>query len=262
MRILLWTLLLLAMPQCVWATACGDSLPKIIRNAYPQAIPTERGYRLPEDHKPHVMTGRDILREEVACAPWPVHRGWTLVAVRLRQAQTDPDIVSADLDVLVVETRSGKILYRLFERNGAETAMSVMDGLDIDTTAWRLNSNVTAFGVMLSQVRDSERLPYRLRTLKLYVVEGDELRRVLADFHVGMERGEKRGACDAWFETHVLTLSRGESASNGMWDWLAHTAVTRRTSTMAGGECRTTEEVRPIRTSKLSYRGRQYYLED
>ena len=241
--------LLLALPQSVWA-ACGVALPDILRNAYPGIVQTAQGYALPEDR---------ILREEIACAAWPAHPGWTLLAVRFRQPSADPDVIPADLDVLVVDTASRKLLYRLYERGGAESVMADMDGIGIDVTPYPLDASTTAFGVLLSRKRDSAKQPYRLRTLKWYVVEGGALRRVLSDFNVEMQRGEQKDACTGWFETHAVTLSPGSGSHGGMQDWNVRTEVKRRTRARVEGKCDTREEAPQVTTGTLTYRGRQYH---
>ncbi len=247
----LWLALLLALPEPVFA-ACGKALPDILRNAYPGIVPTAQGYALPEDR---------ILREEIACAAWPAHPGWTLLAVRFRQPSDDPDVTPADLDVLVVDTASRKVLYRLYERGGAESVMAEMDSIGIDATPYPLDATTTAFGVVLSRVRDSARQPYRLRTLKWYVVEDGALRRVLSDFNIEMQRGERKDACMGWFETHVVALSPGNGSHGGMQDWSVRTEVRRSTNALVDGKCGTREESPRVTIEALTYRGRQYHLD-
>jgi hypothetical protein len=255
----LWCLAVL--PASAWA-ACGIPLPALVRNAYPGAVAKAGGYELPEDQSARSRRQRTLRPEDVTCAVWPSHPAMTLAAVRFRPGAQDVDQERADLDVLVLETGSGRVLHRLFQRGGADWASARADTLAIDTTPYRLNSKVTAFGVLMSHVTDSVSAPYSLTTLQLYVIENGALRRVLSDFHTAMQRGESKGACDGWFETHTVSLSRGQSASNGMWDWLVTTQVARSTRSRKGNTCESRQEPVVSETAKLSYRGRQYYLED
>lgn len=262
MRGLLWVMLwcLAALPASAGA-ACGIALPILVRNAYPGAVAKAGGFELPQDPSAR-RRQRTLLPDDVACAVWPSHPAMTLAAVRFRQGPRDVYPENADLDVLVLESGSGRVLHRLSERSGAEWASTRADTLTIDTTPYRLNSNLTAFGVVMSHATESTSAPYSLTTLQLYVIEDGTLRRVLSDFHTAMQRGQSKGACDGWFETHTVSLSRGQSASNGMWDWIVTTQVARSTRSPAGNACATHEEPISRQTTKLSYRGRQYYLED
>ena len=262
MRGWLWVMLCLALFPASAGAACGIALPTLVRNAYPGAVAKAGGYELPQDPSARSPRQRTVRPEDVTCAVWPSHPAMTLAAVRFRQGPQDVYPEDADLDVLVLDTRSSRVLHRLFERSGAEWASLRADSIAIDTTSYRLNSNLTAFGMLMSHATDSVRAPYSLTTLQLYVIENGVLRRVLSDFHTAMQRGESKGACDGWFETHTVSLSRGQSASNGMWDWLVTTQVARSTRSPKGDACESREEPIVRETTKLSYRGRQYYLED
>ena len=241
---------------------CGDDAKALLSRAYPTAQPSSNGRQLLLDGHVSIDLSPNSFNSPhgVVCKIWPAQPDLMLVAVPLIDTKQSGDGQNfGDLDLLVVDAKSGEVSQRLRQPRLMEDDAVAIDQIEFDTAAYRLRPDVLAFGLRIDMRNGSQIVQYSETTLRLYAIIGGELRAVLDGIVVSMERGENEGGCTVEDESNAVTLSMDEAVRNGFRGIIAtqrHSVDRSRPD--KNGECITKPGRKSSRVFSLSYDGKHY----
>lgn len=210
---------------------------------------------------------RTLDSERAACKAWPAFLGRYIVVLPLPRPSTSPGVTEFDLDVVVVQqadngnTERARIASRLFEpRALLEDAVRISD-IQIDTARYLLAPDTRAFGLRVRHRGNSRANPYANEELRLYVPQGEQLRKVLDGLETTRERGEWDMAdCAGKFEQLRTSVAVSRAVGkHGYADLLlGQTRVASHVTPSLEGGC--VEQEQPARFTSLTlpYDGTRY----
>lgn len=215
---------------------CGDKLVDILRNAYPDAMfgtkvvgsasaaGDENGFDLPAGQPIHVRVPGGI-----ACKVWPAEPGLTLVGVSLEHRSSSWEEQDADLEILVVDTTTSEVRYRLMEPGmmNSDAYRTSLGGFD--TGRYVFSPSVLAFGVRTRSVAGGYAHGSDVEMLRLYAIAGNRLVRVLDELIIALQNeagkemsdGPHKNSCGDREEIK-RTISMSPEAHGGFQDILVH----------------------------------------
>jgi len=251
-------------PASAEASRCGNDAKAMLGRAYPTAQPSSNGRKLLLDgHVSIDLAPNDSDSPQgVACKTWPAQPDLMLVAVPLIDTKQSGNGQNfGDLDLLVVDVKTGDIRQRLRQPGLMADDAVAISRIELDTAAYRLKSDVLAFGLRIDMRNGSQIVQYSETTLRLYAVIDGQLRAVLDGVVVSMHRAEIEDNCPAEDESSAVTLAMDGAVRNGFRGIIA----TQRRSVDKSrpgkdGECVTKPGRRSSRAFSLSYDGRQYLV--
>lgn len=234
---------------------CGD-IDAIVRQSYPGA--TWQGERTLKvrDRTITLPSPSSINPHAIICRRWRGRPGLVLVAVPLI-AQVGIDSTIGDLDVLVVDERTGKTRHRLRVPHAMDDDAVRLSGISFDTAPYRLAPDRLAFGVRREWTGSSRPNPFMETTLSLYEARGAALSPVLDDLIVQRSQGEWDTSCagDSILTERIVRMIPGRHGQ----DISVLERVTHSTSRAAqSGDCSTTDQAVAPRTIRLSFDGDRY----
>ncbi|MBT2747941.1 MULTISPECIES: hypothetical protein [unclassified Lysobacter] len=238
------------------AADCDERVYDLLKAAYPGAA-DETG-----DNGEFLRTAgknaRWIKADEVACRVWPASPDKTLLAVRLRHEAADNDTETADLEVLVADSKQPRILQRYREDEALQSDAIRISALTLDTARYRLNETTTAFGVRVEYSGSSRANPYGSTQLNLYVADGDTLRPVLRKLEVALDRGEWDTNCAGEFETVKRTVAIDAKRDRGYAGLRVASVEEARRNVAKGEDCADLPVSKHQRVARLAFDGREY----
>ncbi|WP_447934429.1 PA3715 family protein [Stenotrophomonas lactitubi] len=231
LRRLLGAALLAALPAT--ALACDDA----------EAM-REAAYRqLPAGALP--VTARFTDADSSACRAWPAQPGTTLLAVAQWTEPASEDVRGGDLDLLLIDTASGRPLAWTRVADAVSSDALRFSGLHLDTARWQLDPVTRAFGVRMDYSGSSGPNPFAQTELQLFVRDGRRLRRVLAPLAVSGSRGEWDTRCAGEFSRFERTLEMGSSNSPGLAPIVVREKRIDTVSVGVGDDCHATDTTAP-----------------
>lgn len=211
---------------------------------------------------------RELDRERAGCKAWPGFLGRYIVVLPLPRGTPSAGATEFDLDVMVVQqadngnTDRARIASRVFEARAlTEDAVRISD-IQIDTARYTLAPDMRAFGLRVKHSGSSRANPYANEELRLYVPQGEHLRKVLDGLETARERGEWDTACAGKFEQMRMSVAVSRSASTrGYADLLlSQTHIESHAIPSADGECLEREQPARFKTMTLQYDGTRYAI--
>lgn len=244
-------LVLTALPTRAFA-ACDD-LGDLLSRVYPKADRSDDGFDLKGAYAQHVTT------RSVACKVWPADPGLTLMAVpRIEADPASPDETRGDVEILVLDSATGRPLARRVETAMAFADAIRFEGVTLDTARYDLRPGLRAFGLRTEQSGSSRVNPYGERALWLYTFEGGRIARVLDGLIVQRIQGENDGNCAGTSQTVRRAVSLGAEGPEGYRDLMVDQTATDETSRKVGRDCRSTETPGARARHVLRFGGRRY----
>jgi hypothetical protein len=194
------------------------------------------------------------------CKVWPADESKTIAVLPLPQGSGEDD--SYDLDVLLVDTQSGKLLTRDYQPNALDSDAIRLTGFEIDTARYRLNAETRAFGVRIYYSGSSRANPYSLQLLSMYVVKNGVLTRIVNQLPISSSGGKWDTNCNGEFSESNRIISIAKSITNGYADL----AISERSSTTVtqsqDNDCQETVTEKPRTSFILRFDGTEYPLPD
>lgn len=204
--------------------------------------------------------GRQLNTEMAVCKVSPADASQTIAVLPMAQPGPDDDDVVYDVDVLVASSDTGTVAAHIFEQGAIISDAIRLRGIAIDTARYQLAPQTRAFGVRVDYEGSSRVAPSGDTTLDLYVLDGNTLRRVLADLTTNTQSGEWDGNCAGTFTDISRVLSIGSSAANGYATLQLAEKRVDSISKPSKSDCATREKP-AIRTRyNLKYDGIRYVL--
>jgi hypothetical protein len=143
-----------------------------------------------------ILGHSDIESYHSACMVMPSDTKKSIVALLHKQevSETDsnrPDDDYYDLDVLVVEFGTEKVLSHLFQKKAYTTELVMSFGsIEIDTGRYKLAPGVRAFGVRVLYEHDGATW-FNFEVISLFVMQGNKLKQVLDNLEITSSSGDK-----------------------------------------------------------------------
>nr|WP_298147297.1 hypothetical protein [uncultured Pseudomonas sp.] len=219
------------------AQACREQLPQVMQMAYGDEA---------------------VAADAVVCKVWSAQPQFTLVAVPLPRVDHD-GYGESDLEILVVATATGRIQARRLEPDLLDWDAVYVTGLAFDTALYRLSDQQLAFGLRIKRRGSSSANPFYETSLRLYLLEGDQLQVPLERLLVSSLSGEWDTRCTGEWHDRTLTLAVAEQAGGGGYhDLLLSERSVQSRAEARGEDCTTVEEQVTRPRYRLTYNGRRY----
>lgn len=207
-----------------------------------------------------LQPGRTLDTDFATCKVWPANPARTLAVLPLPQpGGTDEDRVY-DVEVLVADSQSGKVVAHRFEKAAITSDAIMLRGLALDTAAWRLTPQVTAFGTRTTLEGSSRVNPFSQTTLSLYVVDGATLRKVVDGLATQSSGGEWDGNCAGSFTDTSRIVSVGAPGKDGYASLVVSEKTTTTTNKPTRNDCASKERTSRGANVTLEYDGARYAL--
>jgi hypothetical protein len=211
---------------------------------------------------------RALDHERAACEPWRGMPGRFIVLLPLPRPATDPDVMEADLDVLVVQqadngnTERARIVARLFEPRALVEDDQTIAALKVDTARYVFAPEVRGFGVRTLYRGTSRTQPYESERLALYVPQprqGNQIAKVLDDLETALDSSVQDGGCGGTFRTLRASVSLVRGAADDGWADLQVRHTTSSSHAIAQGEeCATMTQVPTSHVWTFAFDGQRY----
>ncbi len=207
-----------------------------------------------------LQPGRTVDAEFAACKVWPANPAQTLAILPMRQPGGTDDDKVYDLEVLVADSQSGKILAHRFEKSAITSDAIMLRGLALDTAPWRLTPQVLAFGVRTTFEGSSRVNPFSQTTLGLYVLDGTKLRKVLDNLVTQAGGGEWDGNCAGSFDDTSRAVSVGAAGKDGYARLIVSAKTTTTTNKPTRNDCASKDITSKAANVTLDYDGTRYVV--
>lgn len=171
---------------------------------------------------------------------------------------SQPD--SYDLALFVVDEDNGEIYNRSLQKRAYVSAPLILKQFSLDTGRYQLAPGTRAFGLR-AQYSDPRTLaPQGETTLRLFVRDGNALRRVLDGLVMAAQESRLQGTCGGASTEVSRGIDIGPTASHGYADLIVTSTVKVTENAMSGGRC--VEQALPLRTESatLHYDGGEYVI--
>jgi hypothetical protein len=174
-----------------------------------------------------------------ACRLDPAHDDRAIVAIayvagedKTGKEHTEQDYNGLDLDVVVLDLKSDKVLARTHESESIDDGGERFEGIAIDTARYVLAPGERAFGVSVSNATHCYCANSSSTSLTLYLPRGDKLDNLggvgTSSSQSGTERGDTPPPCTNFSVDRTTTFGVGKGRSHGLAD-LVLTTVEKRT---------------------------------
>ena len=249
------------MPAWAAADDCGDAAA-LVRLAYPQARKSADGASFTLE--PHTSITLTFPKGDnsfgLVCKIWPAHDDLLLVSVPLiDSAQSSDGQHVGDIELLVVDRKSLQVRQRLLQPGLMNDDAIAIRKIEFDTGRYRLASDVTAFGLRIEMANHWQPDPFSETDLRLYALDRDALRLVLAGLVVAGNGGEGDANCAGSFHSSQANLSMGPASHHGYHDIsVVERRDTDEPSLDKNGECQSHPGKSVNRTYRLRYDGSRY----
>lgn len=205
-----------------------------------------------------LQPGRTVDTEVAACKVWPANPAQTLAVLPLPQKGSTDDDKVYDVEVLVADSQTGKIIAHNFESSAITSDAVQLRSLTLDTAPWRLAPQVLAFGVRASFEGSSRVNPYSQTTLSLYVVDGAKLHKVVNNLSTQQGGGEWDGNCAGSFSDTSRAVSVGPAGKAGYAKLIVSEKTVTTTNKPSRNDCASKESTAKSANVTLEYDGAQY----
>lgn len=196
------------------------------------------------------------------CKIWPIDSSQTIVVLAHFQkgsSFTSPESNMGlyDLDILLVKTKSARVVSRLFQKGALSSDSVGLDRIAIDTARYNLAPNVRAFGIRVHYAHPKRYYPHEFEDLNLYVINGEEISLVLDKLGT-IDSGGEVGECDGFFSDTRRTLAIGKTTSHGYADLVVTTKTIDSETKILNGECVEVKQQPSVTQDTLQFDGKAY----
>ena len=205
-----------------------------------------------------LQPGRAVDADNAACKVWPANPAQTLAVLPLPQKGGTTDATVYDVEVLVADSKTGAVIAHSYEPSAITSDAMALQGIALDTAAWRLTPQELAFGVRTSFQNSSRVNPFADTTLSLYVIDERKLRRVLSNLTTRQSRGDWDGNCAGQFSDTSRAISVGPAGGEGYATLLVSEKSVDTTSTATGEQCASKDKAAKRASFTLKYDGSRY----
>lgn len=185
----------------------------------------------------------------------------TLVVIpKYRTNDTDEEghlFLELDAYIIIVDSSTGKILYKYIDESAWTSDAMVLTDIDIDTGLYQLNENNRAFGIRVSYRGSSNPNPYSYTDLSLFIIQNNAVKRILNNYQIDRSSGEWDTRCAGEYEDIIGTIDMDKNKTNGFKNIMIKNKITQTKSFETNDGC--DEKVTTKNTTKyLKYNGKEY----
>jgi hypothetical protein len=244
------------------SNGCGIDPEAIVKQAYPEARPTDKGTYTLGGATITLPTADSINGDPHAliCKNWPAHPELTLVAVPLMTSIAEGEN-DGDLELLVFDSANHSVQQRLkFQGRMSDDAVQIRSVV-LDTARYQLAPDRMAFGVRITREGSSHANPFEEVDLWLYVIDHGQLKPVLDGIVTGDSGGEWDTSCAGTFNDARRTLSVDPAIHNGYADIVVTEKASSSTAAVGkDGQCNEKNAPSKKQSYRLSYDGKTYVV--
>ncbi|EGU32656.1 hypothetical protein VII00023_06437 [Vibrio ichthyoenteri ATCC 700023] len=252
---------------------CQQNLLPILKQAYPTATALTNNDGEPYQLQLHDEYKRSIdlgFSSQAVCKVWPSKPELTLLAVKLdyyEEEQLGWAASTADLEILVVDTKSKQILARQLLVDALFSDAISVDSIALDTARYHLNDHITAFGVTVKRSSHSGPNPYNSKTLSLFQFDatqpqGKQISLLVDSLIVNQFGGESDTTCagEFWRTKRIVIINNAKQQAPNLSPLTVKTQVKHFRSTREEDSFDCIDSTIDIKkeTTTLRFDGTQY----
>lgn len=166
-----------------------------------------------------------------------------------------------DLEIVVVSSRTGRVLQQIFQKTKLESAVNNLTAIEIEPIVYPLAKGVKVFGIRSKHEGSSSLAVEKKQVLNLYALHGRSLKNVLQDFPVVYAR--KIGNSCATYGLEVSwSIQYAHTSHHGFIDLLLQEEqidFTKAATDETTGACED-DIVSHMQTYLVHYDGKSYQL--
>lgn len=165
-----------------------------------------------------------------------------------------------DLEVVVVETKTGRLLQQKFQKSKLESVINNLTAIEIEPISYQLAKGVKAFAIRSKHENNSDFGSEKKHILNLYVLHGRTLNNVLQDFPVFYAR--KLGNSCGLYDLEVnWSIQYAKTSRRGFVDLiLQEEQIDFTKSSPEGSDACVDEKISHIQSYLVQYDGKSYSL--
>ncbi|AJC23569.2 hypothetical protein RO07_22495 [Pandoraea pulmonicola] len=205
-----------------------------------------------------LQPGRALDAQLATCKVWPANPAQTLALLPLPQKGGTDDDKVYDVEIVVADSQSGKIVAHRFEKSAFTSDAIMLRSLALDTAPWRLTPQAVAFGVRAGYEGSSRVNPFSQTTLSLYVIDGATLRKVVDNLATQTGGGEWDGNCAGSFSDTSRAISVGPAGKMGYATLLVSEKVVTTTNKPTRNDCASKESTSKRPAVSIEFDGTRY----
>ncbi|VVD64448.1 hypothetical protein [Pandoraea fibrosis] len=202
--------------------------------------------------------GRTLDTDLASCKVWPANPAITLAALPLPQPGGTDDDKVYDVDVLVTDSQTGKVVAHRFEPSALISDAVRLRSISLDTAPWRLTPQVLAFGVRADFEGSSRVNPFSQSSLSLYVIDGATLRKIVDKLATQAGGGEWDGNCAGRFSDTSRAVAVGPAGKDGFAKLVVSEKTVTTTNKPTRNDCASKESTLKRPSVTLEYDGTRY----
>jgi len=240
---------------------CGTRAQQIVAQVYPEARTVTEDTLLINGATISLPTSKSLFGSPhtMVCKQWPADPSKLLVAVPLIREGDSVVYNTGDLDILVLDNDTLRVLQRLHEKDLMSDDNISITRVSFDTARYRLAPDKTAFGVRIDSRSSSRVDPYYGSTLRLYLPERDQLKPVLDNIVVEENSREWDGMCAGESHKTKRTLLITPDIHHDLASITVKEATESSiTQEMPDNRCKESDFHKTTRKTTLIYKGDMY----
>lgn len=198
------------------------------------------------------------------CKVWPYSPDKTIMVMLINQPENkslDESLFDYDVDVVVTDTQSGKILARNYHPRAITNDAIALSSVTIDTARYQLTPELRAFGIRFNRHGASRVNPIEYNNLNLYVLKDKALPLMVNQLTVEDLGGEWDGDCAGYFDKKIRTISILKTSTSGFADLGVHEVSVHSEATKRKDECTETEAAKKQADYTLHFNGINYSVD-
>lgn len=188
----------------------------------------------------------------------PNNKSQSILLIPKYTNQKEDDYTLMDAYVLIVDNKSGKILYKNVESGAWVSDAMILESLVIDTGLYILGDQKRAFGVRVSTHNMSGPNPFSMEELSLYLVDKNKLNKIANNLIVYRSATEWDMKCTAESTSEKMFINvDNKTASNGLFNIKIKTDIEKEISKPVKDDCKS-KIIKSQKNSVLKFDGNQY----
>ncbi|WP_028982236.1 hypothetical protein [Sporocytophaga myxococcoides] len=200
----------------------------------------------------------DCYKELVVEKTIPYAPGKSVLIVPKIVEREEDDYFLLDSYILIIDSNTGKILNKFFEKEAWTSDAIVLKEIRIDFAPYKISTNTRAFGVRIKFEGSSRYNPYVTESISLFVPEGSVLKRVLKSAEVYSYQGEYTDNCKGEISEEKKVIIISENKTNNYNDLTIKSTSKVTTISGSNGDCKYKDiPGKPIVTT-LKFNGTEY----
>jgi len=207
------------------------------------------------------LTEKQINTEIVASKPLPYLSGKTALVIPKYKVNEEDQYGNYYFEIepyiVVADQKTGKIINQYHIPDVWVSDAVRLSDITIDTGLYQLNNNTRAFGVRVGYTGSSNPNPYSKTDLSLFIIQDNNIKRVLNDYTVYDYGGEWDTRCAGEFEVMSAVIDIDKTQSKGFNNLILKITDETTKSIQTADDC-VEKKKSTKRTKTLKFNGKEY----